>query len=138
MLNGNRTGSDWQSLARLDDLGQYLTDSIRDLVLHQKIDKDAVAVAFKKTFDLLYADYAEDAFRKNVNDKFRGPFSIALYEALAIGLGAKLCVTGNYSGSIADARAKIVSNSEFDTSSGSGVRGTTRMPKMIEIGKAAF
>jgi Protein of unknown function DUF262 len=129
---------DWEQLAKLEDVGQYLTDAIRKLVSEKLVDRATTERVFKETFDLLSEAYGENAFRREANGQFKGAFSIALFEAIAVGLGASIDKHSPYKGSVSASRQKIISNLKFETSSGSGVRGTTRMPQMVAIGKSAF
>ena len=94
--------------------------------------------AFKKTFETLAEKMGADAFRKydSTKRRFMGGFSISGYELVAFGLGFNVDDLDDLSAD--DLRKKIKKlwdDPEFVSSSGSGIRGSSRIPKTVPLGR---
>lgn len=135
------TQKDWSSLAKMDDVGQYLTDAFRTLIQSKRLDLIQIEKNFRETFKILKDEFGENAFRKRVGTDYRGPFSLAAFESIAIGLGSNLDtfnLTVNKSTELRRITNEILNDSSYSSNSGNGVRGTTRMPRLVELGKGKF
>jgi len=128
------------SLAKLGDLGEFLTDEAKSLAKNGSFDYKAEEAAFRDTFALLASSLADDAFRRydTARKRFVGGFSVSAYEALAIGAGY------NYKKAKANAakipeRVKLMwADEAFTDNSGSGIRASSRVPKIIPYGRLKF
>jgi hypothetical protein len=132
---------DEHTLQRTGDIGNFLTDSMMDLSPQFEEFREREESAFKNTFDLLGEHVGADAFRRydSSRDRFTGGFLISAFEAVALGLGF------HASDPIPIAREDLLgrirglwSNQVFVTSSGMGVRASTRIPKVVELGRELF
>ena len=69
-----------------------------------------------------------------------GPFSLSAYEVIAVGIGAN-CDGAEYAGdaeAIADKVRSVWTNDVYRQYSGSGVRGSARLPHLVPLGRALF
>ena len=128
-------------LPRTGDIGDFLTDAMMDL--SPKFPKfcKREESAFKSTFDLLAEDVGADAFRRydSSRNRFTGGFLISAFEAVALGLGF------HASDPIFIPRQDLLqrirglwTNPVFAMSSGSGVRASIRIPKVVKLGRELF
>jgi len=128
------------SLIGLGDLGDFLTDNVRKLASDKTFDRKAEEDAFRTTFRLLAEELGSDSFRRydKIRNRFIGGFSITAFEVVALGVGynhKKLSANS----SILPGKVKAVwSNPEVINNSGAGVRASTRIPKIVPIGRTAF
>jgi hypothetical protein len=98
--------------------------------------------AFIETFRLLNERLEDNAFRRFSREKgkFLGPFSIASFEVVALGIGFNIGQDGKYSlvDLIPDKVKSIWENQLFIKNSGSGVRASVRIPKIVPMGRDLF
>jgi hypothetical protein len=128
------------ALTNLGDLGEFLTEKAKALAQDGNFNYKAEETAFKETFETLSAVLGDDAFRRydKLRGRFVGGFSVSAFEAVAIGLG--------YSSKKAKAKPELVkqrvedmwSNLTFVNNSGSGIRASSRVPKIIPFGRTTF
>jgi hypothetical protein len=97
---------------------------------------------FKNTFDFLYENVGDDAFKRYNSSKtrFEGKFLLSAFECIAVGVGKNI-------DKIKDIRnsekiyTKIISiwgNPDFQSRSGSGVSVSSRLPVVIPLGESLF
>lgn len=128
------------SLTGLGDLGDFLTDYVRELAADKAFDRKAEEEAFRTTFRLLAETLGNDSFRRydKTRNKFLGGFSITAFEVIGLGVGYnhnKLSANFN----VINEKVKAVwSDPEVINNSGAGVRASTRIPKIVPIGRSAF
>lgn len=134
-----RTMSDID-LTRIGDLGEFLTDQSKVMAQDKSFSYKAEETAFREAFDLLRETLADDAFRRydSQRNKFVGGFSVSAFEAVAIGVGYNVKRARTNSTEIAEKVKSIWSDSEFFENSGSGIRASSRVPKIIPYGRAKF
>jgi hypothetical protein len=132
-------------LSDVADIGDYLNDALESIhvTARNKKKREAEEKAFRETFRLLNAALQEDAFRRFDKSKgrFLGPFSIACFEVVAMGIGFNIAPDGSLPIKEADIVKKVKSIWEdqlFTRNSGSGVRASARIPKIIPMGRALF
>jgi len=105
-------------------------------------DKAAEDRAFRATFQLLDANIADDAFCRYDPGKqrFLGSFLISGFEAIALGIGFNSNSDGSLKPiqNITDKIKSIWSHSDFTSNSGSGVRASIRIPKIVPLGRQTF
>jgi hypothetical protein len=132
---------DESTLQRTGDIGEFLTDAMMDLSPKFSRFRKREQSAFKCTFDLLAEHVGADAFRRydSSRKRFTGGFLISAFEAVALGLGFH--ASGPISISQQDLLHRICglwSDQVFVNSSGMGVRASTRIPKVVKLGRELF
>jgi len=125
-------------LREVGDVGEFLTDRMMELSGQFPKIRAEEESAFKRTFAALAEKVGEDAFRKYdaAKGKFMGGFSISGYEIVAFGVGYNVDVIDDLPAK--DLRKKIEQlweNPEFVSSSGSGIRASSRIPKTVPLGR---
>jgi len=126
------------NLSNLGDLGDFLTEQARILAENKKFNKAKEEKAFKTTFALLADLLGSDSFRKYDKNKnrFLGGFSISAFEAIALGVGY------NYDKvrpkSLPQQIKDVWSNKIFMNYSGAGIRASTRIPRIVPLGRNLF
>jgi len=128
------------SFANLGDLGEFLTDKAKDLAQDKAFDVKTEEAAFRTTFAVLEAVLGDDAFRRYDKKKHRflGGFSVSAFEAVAIGIGYNPKKATADPKSILEKVQRMWDDEEFVNNSGSGIRASSRVPKIIPFGRAAF
>ncbi|CAH0998048.1 hypothetical protein EMA8858_04183 [Emticicia aquatica] len=134
------------SVKSTTDLGEYITDEMRELAANPKFDLDKEEKEFIKTFEILDFAMGEYSFKRyDINkNTFGGKFLISGFESIAYGLGRNI---SKYSNLLHDDAMKnkiivrikgIWNNSKFQSRSGSGIPVTQRIPTIVPIGEKAF
>jgi hypothetical protein len=128
------------SFASLGDIGEFLTDKAKTLAQDKAFDFKKEEAAFRETFALLASALGDDAFRRydKKRDRFVGGFSVSAFEALAIGIGYNPKKAKADPTLIAHKVKEMWSDAEFVDNSGSGVRASSRAPKIIPYGRKVF
>jgi hypothetical protein len=127
-------------LVNLGDLGEFLTEKASELAREKAFDRAAEEVAFEATFAKLSKVLGSDAFRRFDAHKkrFVGGFSVSAFEAVALGIGygyKKLTLTD---AEITKRVQGIWKDSAFTLNSGSGIRASSRVPKIVPYGRKLF
>ncbi|MGA7080018.1 MAG: DUF262 domain-containing protein [Terriglobales bacterium] len=128
------------ALRTIGDVGEFLTEKAKAIAQDKSFDYKKEEAAFRDTFAVLASTLADDAFRRYDKGKqrFVGGFSVSAFEAVAIGLG--------YNPKIATAKPSLVEkgvmsmwgDAEFVQNSGSGIRASSRVPRIVPYGRAVF
>lgn len=116
---------------KIPDLTTFLDDKICELAKSKSNITD-LSNAFKETFKLIYQVMGGDAFRKYYikEKKHKGGFSIALFEALSVGI-AKNKDSFPSNDKLREAIEEFSENTNFLQASGAGVRASTRILQTI-------
>lgn len=128
------------------DLGEFVTDKMRELAIDSKFDFAKEEKDFIQTFEILDFISGENVFKKYDSGKgiFSGKFLISGFEAIAYGLGRNI---GKYDSQKLDEKFKekiiekikgIWDDKSFQARSGSGMPATMRIPTIVPIGEKAF
>lgn len=127
-------------LTNLGDLGDFLTDKAAEMAKDKSFNRDEEGKAFRATFQLLKDALGDDAFRRydKTRKRFVGGFSVSAYEAVALGIGYHYKKLLAAPGGIAVKVQKLWSDKAFYNNSGSGVRASSRVPKIVPYGRALF
>lgn len=128
------------ALASMDDMSSFLDEQVRKLATDPTFDRDAEAAKFRETFDLLDEALNQSAFRRWDGTKHAGQFSISLFEVLAVGLASNLPLWAAVGKTKAASRLRelaqqIWADETFLRRSGSGQRGSYRMPALVALGQ---
>ena len=124
------------------DISDYLNDRLESIHLMTDTQKAIEENAFRGTFKLLWSEVQDDAFKKydHAKDKFQGGFSISGFEAMALGIGFNAQADGTIP-QITGVKKKIQTiwnTPNFTSNSGSGVKASARIPKIVPMGRKAF
>jgi hypothetical protein len=133
---------DPSEIRKSNELGVLLTDKIVELAENTNFNNREITESFEKTFKILANTLEEDCFRKysNVKSNFSGPFSISMFEIIALGIGYN-CLSENYSinkDEIIDIIKKLWNDPSFVSNTGSGIRFSTRLPITLNLGRDSF
>lgn len=125
------------------DVHEYLDKALIALASDKGFNRDQEAQVFRRTFALLHRAQGAEAFKRWDGNVFSGKFLMSLYEVIAIGVASNLDAIEAMGGTQADKfitdRAKeLWNNQDFLRSSGAGVRGTTRLAKLLHLGQPVF
>jgi hypothetical protein len=128
------------SLKNVGDMGEYLTDKAAGLAQDKKFDRATAEDAFRKTFALLREQAGSDSCRRYDADRqrFVGGFSVSAFEAVALGVGFNYQRLSGEKAPLLERIKSLWQNSEFIANSGSGVRASSRVPKVIPLGRKLF
>jgi hypothetical protein len=128
------------SFKNLEDIGEFLTDMAKLLAQDKAFDTKKEESIFRETFALLASSLGDDAFRRYDPNKkkFVGGFLVSAFEAVAIGIAYNTKKIASDPGSLIERVKEMWSDPEFVNNSGSGVRASSRIPKIIPFGRSAF
>lgn len=127
-------------LSSLEDVNDFLTDKMSFIAELPDFNYEEETKAFEDTFDLIISAAKESAFKKYDihKGKFLGGFLLSAFEVISSGIGYSI---GSLNTSPADILTRIKgiwTNDEFEKYSGSGVRASSRVPKLIPLGRTIF
>ena len=129
-------------LSAVGDISDFLNDQLESLHKMNAEQKTVEERAFRETFRLLDAELEDDAFTRFDSSKgrFSGGFSISAFEVIAMGIGHSVR-TDSRPNVIHGLKRKVQgvwSNEVFKGNSGSGVRASVRIPKLVPLGRRIF
>ncbi|HCJ7274011.1 TPA: DUF262 domain-containing protein [Vibrio cholerae] len=125
------------------DVHEYLDEALIEIARNDNIDWENEAVLFKKTFSLLNESLGSSVFKRWDGQNFSGKFLMSLYETITFGVSQNLTEieskNKNYQIEFIEERVKALwSDPAFEKNSGAGVRGTTRLAKLLPMAKGFF
>lgn len=134
-----RTMSEAQ-LSTIGDMGEFLTDRAVELAERKDFNAEAEETAFVETFTVLNAALGDDSFRRFdwTKQKFVGGFSVSAFEAVALGVGYNHEANLANSNGIETKAKEIWRQPVFVDNSGSGVRASSRVPKILPYARKLF
>lgn len=123
------------------DVHEYLDDALINLASNQKFDREVEGLVFKNTFAFLNDALGDKAFQRWDGKSFSGKFLMSIFEVLAIGLSKNLpeyqAMSKNERNEKIEEKARdLYSSPVFVGNSGAGVRGTTRLSKLLPVAEA--
>lgn len=129
-----------QDLSKIVDVGDFITDKMVEIIKFKRINFLEEKNAFEWTFDKILSSLGENAFRRfdSRSGKQLGGFVLSVFEVLTLGLGYYYGKHDFTDGDIKGNYEKLWNNDQFLQYSGSGVRGNTRIPKLITVGRKLF
>ena len=127
-------------LINIGDLGEFLTDKTKVLAQDKAFDYKKEETAFRETFAFLASVLRDDAFRRYAAEKqrFLGGFSVSAFEAVAIGIGYNPKVAKENPALVEKKVKEMWTDDDFVSNSGSGIRASSRVPKIIPYGRTTF
>ena len=86
-----------QNINGNEDMGEFITETIVYLIENKQIDLEREKEIFERTFEVLDTLLGEDTFKKYdlLSDKFKGAFSLSIFEVLISGISKKIESNGN-------------------------------------------
>jgi hypothetical protein len=129
-----------EELRSIGDLDDFLTSRMRKMAESREYDREGEARYFKETFDLIARTSKGDSFRRYdaAKGRFVGGFLVSAFEAVALGIGYNLDLITEKHIEIEARVKKLWQMREFIESAGSGIRASTRIPKVISLGRKLF
>jgi hypothetical protein len=129
-----------EELGKIGDMGDFLTEQAMTLAEGGGPDREKEAEAFRTTFGVLQQTLGSDSFRRFdwKRNRFVGGFSVSAFEAVAIGVGYNFNEVADKPGGIVDKVKELWRNEEFVNNSGSGIRASSRVPKIIPFARQLF
>ncbi len=128
-----------ESLRAIGDINDFITEKMVETARSDEFDRSTERDAFLRVFALLNNSVKDDAFRRydSTKQRFMGAFLISGYEVVALGLGHNV---GEWAdpAPITELVKGIWSDAEFRQNSGGGVRASTRVPRVIALGRRLF
>ncbi|MEO9633230.1 MAG: DUF262 domain-containing protein [Parasphingorhabdus sp.] len=120
------------------DVHEYLDDALFSLASGEDFDAVTETEVFEKTFRFLDTALGDTAFQRWDGTAFTGKFLMSIYEVMSTGVSKNLseleAMTEDGRNSFLLSVAQNLSNNEvFALNSGGGVRGTTRLSKLLPI-----
>jgi Protein of unknown function DUF262 len=131
---------DLKSMSGLGDVETFFTDRMTEIAENQNYDLEEEALAFKRTFGSLNEATAGESFRKYDigKKKFSGGFLLAPFEAIALGLGYNYPDMTSQSSNLRKKIISLWSDEAYLASFGRGKDASTRLPKLIPLGRQLF
>lgn len=125
------------------DVHEYLDDALFKLASDPDLDLETEKGVFEKTFVYLNEALEDSAFKRWNGEKFTGKFLMSLFEVIAVGVASNIEVLEAMTpqrrkNSIKRAAKKLWENDIFTANSGAGVRGTTRLSRLLPIAAEAM
>jgi hypothetical protein len=128
-------------LKTVGDVGVFLTDRMMELAREKKFPYKLNEKVFKETFDVLAATIGEGAFKRYNTEKKRheGGFLLSQFEVVALGVAYNIRNrTLVPRADIPKKTRSIWSNKDYTDWAGSGIRASSRVPRLVPFGRTVF
>lgn len=139
------------TLSAIIDVNEFLTNGMKEIAEDESFDSNEASRIFKKTFDYINKALNDDAFKKWDGSRYKGAFSIAIFEVVTSGVYHFLSVHRDFIDYDVDSAqasplidkilevTKIIPfEVDFIRYSGSGSKASYRLPKLIPLGQQLF
>jgi uncharacterized protein with ParB-like and HNH nuclease domain len=125
------------SLAKLKDFSQLLDDESIEMADRYPGDTEKLEMTFKKTFEFIYENAGEDAFRRwdKHKMKFRGPFLNTAFEVFALGIGYHISRGNEYRSDLLDAVKELWEEEQMEQGFATGKSTEYRLSKFVPLGR---
>jgi hypothetical protein len=125
------------------DVHEYLDEALVEICKNDRIDWVKEEALFNKIFSLLNESLGDKAFKRWNGNEFGGKFLMSLFETIAFGISQNIDeITSKgleEQKQFIEERAKSLwDNGVFESYSGAGIRGTTRISKLLPMAKGFF
>lgn len=130
-----------RELRGIGDVGDFITKKMRTMAMDQTYDMKRAGAFFSITFNAIYQALGPDCFRRSDGQKGRGGFLVSVFEVIAVGLGSNIVRSRKPKPDIAgikEAIPKLWKDATFESYSRSGRSATSRIPKLIHLGRSLF
>jgi hypothetical protein len=129
-------------LATVGDISDFLNDHLEELDGLRARNRAVEERAFRETFRFICSRLEDSAFRRydKNKDRFLGSFLISAFEVVALGVGYNADDKGVLQPipDFVDKVKSVWTNPVFTDNSGSGVRASVRIPKIVPLGRKLF
>lgn len=120
------------------DVHEYLDRALLQMATNPNFDMASEAAVFGRTFQYLNDALGNRAFKRWNGQAFTGKFLMSVFEVLATGTSHNLDGLGamqleDRNQFLVQAAQRLWSNEVFAANSGAGVRGTTRLTRLLPI-----
>lgn len=120
------------------DVHEYLDRALMKMATSKSFDMEGERRVFEKTFGFLNESLGSLAFKRWNGQAFSGKFLMSVFEVLATGVATNVDALDAMSPDqrkqfLVDAARGLWNDSVFSANSGAGVRGTTRLSKLLPI-----
>jgi hypothetical protein len=125
------------------DVHEYLDQALLEMASDGDFDRDVRGEEFKLTFQYINGALGKDAFKRWNGNTFGGKFLMSVFEVISKGvadnLGAMRALSEHERNIfILETAKNIWQNQTFSQSSGAGVRGTTRLTRLLPLATEVF
>ncbi len=124
------------------DVHEYLDDALIKLIKLKTFDRDVEFAIFERTFTVLLSALGDSAFKRWNGSEFSGKFLQSVYEVVALGVSNNIDAIeglGNQKEMWIINRSKeLWADQTFCQYSGAGIRGTTRLTKLLPLANEFF
>ena len=126
------------------DVHEYLDEALIEMAEPDSaVDWEAESKCFKTTFSMLNDALSDNAFKRWDGASFSGKFLMSMFETVAFGIsqnldGLKNMENEDATSFIVDRSKQLWSDVDFTNNSGAGVRGTTRLAKLLPMAVEKF
>ena len=125
------------------DVHEYLDDAMMTIIKDPMFDRIAEQAIFVQTFGFLHEALGQHAFRRWDGNQFTGKFLMSVFEVIATGVSKNLETIAIMAEperiEFIKTKAKALwTNETFNSNSGAGIRGTTRLANLLPIAKEYF
>lgn len=129
-----------EELNSIGDVNEFLTDYMIDEIAEENFDIEEETNAFETTFGILNDVMGDDSFKRyDLNkEKFLGGFLVSAFELVALGIGYNYEYVRDSDIDLIQTIKDLWDNEEFTSNSGSGVRASTRIPRVLDLGRRTF
>lgn len=120
------------------DVHEYLDDALMKIATDKNFDRDSARETFTKTFQFLSDSLGQTAFKRWNGNNFAGKFLMSVFEVMSTGVAHNIkalesLTPQDRSDFIQEAARKLWNNPVFNQNSGAGIRGTTRLSRLLPI-----
>jgi hypothetical protein len=130
-----------KSLQGVKDVDLFLTKGMREFAIDPKFDPGFEAKVFHETFTVLSEVLGSNCFGRPGGGSGRGGFLISVFEVVAAGVGWRIRTHPNrplQRAKLKTAYASLKGLSTFREYSKSGRSASSRMPKLVPLGRELF
>jgi hypothetical protein len=129
-----------ETLKRIGDVGDFLTQQMREMAADPAFRRGEEEQAFRDTFALLNQCAGSASFRRwdQGRQMSLGGFSVSAFEAVALGIGFNPQEAIQDCGRLCELINNVWADPEFTENAGSGIRASTRIPKIVPFGRERF
>ena len=125
------------------DVHEYLDEALVEISKNDSIDWKKERSVFKRTFSLLNDSLDSKAFKRWDGDSFGGKFLMSLFETIAFGVSQNIDRIAKKEKEeqlefVASRAKELWSDKVFEKNSGAGIRGTTRLSKLLPMAEGFF
>jgi hypothetical protein len=128
-------------LQKVKDVDAFITEGMRDMATDKTFNFESEETVFKTAFSKMRDVLDANCFTRIDQGKGRGGFLISVFEVVAVGLGQRIrhapakCVDAHR---LEAAYKSVPSDSTFKEYSRSGKSASSRMPRLVPLGRKIF